>query len=262
MSRCQFRRKAAVILLSIDVAQRCREGDARSLEVAKRVGKGVRPRPAHAGERREQARGAAQADEPIASVGRTPEHRVGIAEQAKGACDVACLDGRDVAADDDRRPWRQRTEQALHPRPEIALALRLPFNSSRPERRAHLAIRRHRKQGLPAGIARKPHQRMREARAVKSRRGDRPDACREPALGASGTRALGHHDKAWGVCSAGRAARFSLTHKAARARAWARGGNRAACRRDCAGSAPGTLRCGSVCRSSPRAIAASRAGAA
>ena len=89
----------------------------------------------------------------------------------------------------------------------------------RQERRDHLAVRRHREQRLPAAVARKPPNRVVEAGAIESGCGDCPDACREPALGASGTRALGHHDEAGGVCSAGSAARFVLTHKVARARA-------------------------------------------
>ena len=40
--------RGAVILLGIDIAERCRKGDAPPFEIAQRVGKRMRARPAHA----------------------------------------------------------------------------------------------------------------------------------------------------------------------------------------------------------------------
>jgi len=161
--------RGAVILLAIDIAQCCRKRYAMPFEIAQRVGKRMRARPAHVGERRQHTRGTAQANEPIAAVGGAPEHRIAIAEQAKGASDIAWLDRRNVAADDDRRPRRQAPEQALHPHREVAAPLRHALDPLRPIRRGHFAVGRHSEKRAPARIAAEPQQRVRKASPVEPR---------------------------------------------------------------------------------------------
>jgi len=131
---------AVIIRPSIDVAERCREGDATAPQIGERIGERVLARPAHAAKWHEQTWAAPQAHEPKPAVGSASEHRILIAEKAKGASDVICPHGRDVAADNDYGSRWQLPEQTLHALPEIAAALRHSLESPWPERRANVAV--------------------------------------------------------------------------------------------------------------------------
>ena len=221
--------EAAVSVLAIDVAQRRGECDPPLFEIAERIGKGIRARPPHASKRCKEPRAAPQADEPIATVWRAPEHRIGIAEEPKGACDLGGADGRNVATDDDHGPWRQALEEALHAAPEIAVALGQSGDPPRPNRLepkrcGDVGVGGDREQGAPSRATAKPQQSMGEASASEARGGSDANAAREPLLDAPRPRAFGHDDQARRV--GGAATTSLITHKGAQARVRAREGNR------------------------------------
>src|SRR4029077_15921979 len=102
-----------------------------------------------------------------------------------------------------------------------------------PKPHTNVAIGSDRQKRAPTAVSSESRQCMGEASSVEPRRLDGTDACREPAFDAPSPRVLGHDDQNWCAGYAARAARSFPTHKGARARAWARGGKRAPCSKDC-----------------------------
>jgi len=67
---------AAQILDGIDIVEGSDPRDPPALKVPQRVGQGMAGRPSRARERRGRAAGT-HADQPIATIGRRSEHRIG-----------------------------------------------------------------------------------------------------------------------------------------------------------------------------------------
>ena len=207
-SRCQGR-DGARVRDAVDVAQRGYERHAQSELTQPRALGAARPRGAH----RHAEEGArlrrAQADGPVAAVGRGAEHRVDPRrhEAGESAGEFGGRDLRRVHADEQGRPAdvRERVRQALV---EAAPALRDDLDAGRQP----VADRAVQHDYAPGGRRRQDRiERVRQRCAGQRRRVTRGARRAQPRLAAPGSRGLGQHHQC-GVHARARA--MSLTARA------------------------------------------------
>src|SRR5262245_7743705 len=186
---------APVILRAVDVGERRDKTNPAARQVRECILKCVWGGPPHPLERLQQARASAQADQPIAAIDRRAEHSIPVAEEAKGQCDMARADGRDVGANDDKRARGVRLEQTLHALAEIAGTLSTDRNLRRPDRASRKAVWTDGQDRLPACIGSEPTDKGRGGGAREARRLARANFGREPALRGAGHWRLDHNDE-------------------------------------------------------------------
>ncbi len=177
----------------VNVAQNRGVGDAARRQRRLGVGHGMFGRPADPGEKIARQRGRTlHPDQPIAAVGRGPQHGVVPAQSREGPRHMDPLDSRDIAPHDANGPRRQASEHARHPGSQISAALRDPRRTRSPDPagQAH-GVRRDGQNEPPPGIFESPYQPRRLVTEPPSR-ADLSDPLGQPRLDPPGPRLLQH----------------------------------------------------------------------